>query len=213
MNKGLFVSIEGLDGSGKTTQINKIKDYVESKGYQTLIVREPGGTIIGEKVRDILLDNNHLEMTSVAEMLLYASSRAQLFEEKIKPYLDKGFCVICDRFVDSSVAYQGYGRLIDPKKVLETNLIAINNRMPDITFYLDIDPEESLQRRFNATKTDRLENEAMEFHHRVSEGYKTICKENKSRIVKINATNKINDISEVIYKKLDKVIERNDLWN
>ena len=137
MKNGLFISIEGLDGSGKTTQVQGIKTYFENKGIQPVMLREPGGTIIGEKIRHIVLDAKNTEMDSISEMLLFAASRAQNVAENILPALNEGKVVICDRFIDSSIVYQGYGRELDVNEVLNVNLAAIRHRLPDITFFLD----------------------------------------------------------------------------
>ena len=139
MKKGLFITIEGPDGSGKSTQIEKLRVYLEKKGYKAILTREPGGTEISEKIRNIILDKNNKEMNNMTEALLYAASRAQHVAEVIKPALEMGETVICDRFIDSSIAYQGYGRGIgEPVRVI--NEYAVAGCMPDITFLLKLDP-------------------------------------------------------------------------
>ena len=147
MKNGLFISIEGLDGAGKSTQIQGIREYFEDKNIEPVVFREPGGTRIGEKIRHILLDEKNTEMDDVAEMLLYAASRAQNVAENILPALEDGRVVICDRFIDSSIVYQGYGRELDIEEVYNVNLTAVRHRLPDITFFLDKAPESSLKRR------------------------------------------------------------------
>jgi len=182
MKKGFLISIEGLDGSGKTTQIEMLKKHLENLGEKVIVLREPGGTNIGEQIRTILLDHKNTEMNDVAEMFLYAASRAQLFSQIIKPNLESGIIVICDRFIDSSIVYQGYGRGLDVDDVIKVNLTAIQNRLPDITLFIDINAMTSLERRMNASKADRLEREAIQFHERVYEGYiklSKIFKDNK----------------------------------
>lgn len=208
MKRGLFISIEGLDGSGKTTCILKVKKHFEDIGHQVVVLREPGGTNIGEKVRDILLDAKNTEMNDVAEMLLYASSRAQLFSQIIKPTLESGIIVICDRFIDSSVAYQGYGRGIAIDDVLAVNLTAIQNTLPDITLFIDIDPKTSLDRRFSVSKTDRLENEKIQFHQRVYEGYLALCKRFPNRIKRIDGNGSIDHIYELMMIEINQCIEK-----
>ncbi len=208
MKKGLFISIEGLDGSGKTSCILKIKEHFEKIGHQVVVLREPGGTPIGEKVRDILLDAKNTEMTDVAEMLLYASSRAQLFSQIIKPTLESGIIVICDRFIDSSVAYQGYGRGIAIDDVLAVNLTAIQNTLPDITLFIDIDPKTSLNRRFSVSETDRLENEKIQFHQRVYEGYLALCQRFTKRIKRIDGNGSIDHIYELMMIEINQCIEK-----
>jgi len=208
MKNGLFISIEGLDGSGKTTQIQGIKTYFENRDIQPVLLREPGGTKIGEKIRHILLDAKNIEMDSVSEMLLYAASRAQNVAENILPALDEGKVVICDRFIDSSIVYQGYGRELDVDEVLNVNLAAVRHRLPDITFFLDKNPEDSLKRRKEATQADRLENEEMEFHIRVYKGYMELCRKYPERIIKLDAENSIEAINKKIVATLDSILER-----
>jgi len=208
MKNGLFISIEGLDGSGKTTQIQGIKEYFEKRNIDPVLLREPGGTKIGEKIRHLVLDAKNIEMDSVSEMLLYAASRAQNVAENILPALNKGKVVICDRFIDSSIVYQGYGRELDVEEVLNVNLAAVRHRIPDITFFLDKKPEASLKRRKEATKTDRLENEKMEFHIRVYNGYMELCRKYPKRIIKLDAEESIEAINKKIVATLDSILER-----
>jgi dTMP kinase len=208
MKKGLFISIEGLDGSGKTTQVKHIQEYLHSKNIKTLLLREPGGTKIGEKVRDILLDARNTEMDSVAEMLLYASSRAQIMAEKVIPALEDGIAVICDRFIDSSIAYQGYGRQLDINEVYNVNFTAVRHILPDITFFLDQHPDTSLRRRKEASTADRLENEEMEFHKRVYMGYKELCSRYPERIKVLDAGKSIEEIGKEITEQLESFFER-----
>lgn len=208
MEKGLFISVEGLDGSGKTTQVRGIKLFFEEKGIETLVLREPGGTRIGEKVREILLDARNTEMDNIAEMLLYAASRAQIMAQKVLPALNKGKVVICDRFIDSSVAYQGYGRGLDVDEVFNVNITAIRHRLPDVTFFLDKKPEESLKRRRESTRADRLESEKMDFHIKVYEGYMKLCSRYPERIIRLDAERSIETIQKDILKTIEDIIER-----
>ncbi len=207
MTKGLFISVEGSDGSGKSTQLENIKKYYENKGVTILATREPGGTKISEKLRTILLDKANTEMSPVTEMMIYAASRAQLVEEVIKPALERGEVVICDRFIDSSIAYQGYGRGLGD--MVETvNLYAVGGVMPDLTIFLDLDPELGRQRvksRYGQEQMDRLEQEKMDFHYRVYEGYKALAKAYPDRIVSIDASRSIEEMRDDIYAKLDKL--------
>ena len=183
---GFFISFEGNDGSGKTTQIRLLAQWFESFGRTVLQLREPGGTPIGEKVRDILLDNASSGMEPVTEMMLYAASRAQLMRTVITPALKRGDVVICDRFVDSSYAYQGYGRELGMEMVQAVNLVAIDGQMPQLTFFLDLDADLSMARRnASGTEADRLENEKMDFHRRVYEGYLALCAASGHRIKRI----------------------------
>ncbi len=207
MTKGLFISVEGSDGSGKSTQLENIKKYYENKGVTILATREPGGTKISEKLRTILLDKANTEMSPVTEMMIYAASRAQLVEEVIKPALERGEVVICDRFIDSSIAYQGYGRGLGDM-VESVNLYAVGGVMPDLTIFLDLDPELGRQRvksRYGQEQMDRLEQEKMDFHYRVYEGYKALAKAYPDRIVSIDASRSIEEMRDDIYAKLDKL--------
>ncbi|MBR5926797.1 MAG: dTMP kinase [Firmicutes bacterium] len=173
MKKGIFITFEGTDGSGKSTQIERFADYISSRGFDMLLTREPGGTDVSEKIRNIILDPENTEESPVTEALLYAASRAQLVSEKIKPALEKGCVVICDRFVDSSIAYQAYARGLGDD-VMKINEFAVQGVMPDITFFLDIDPESARERRNIRGTSDRLENEGLAFQIKVYEGYKKL---------------------------------------
>ena len=157
MRKGLFISVEGSDGSGKSTQIENIKRFFENKGINIIFTREPGGTVIGEKLREIILDKGLAEMSDMTEALLYAAARAQHVAQVIRPALEKGKIVVCDRFVDSSIAYQGYGRgLGEPVRVI--NEYAIAGCLPDVTFLMKMDPRIG-RRRIKPEQQDRLERE------------------------------------------------------
>lgn len=207
MAKGIFITIEGIDGSGKSTQIQFIKDYLEDKGYDVVITREPGGTEICEKIRSIILDPENTGMGVITEMLLYASSRAQLVFEVIKPALDSGKIVVCDRFVDSSFAYQGYGRGINPGYITGVNDIASQGIMPDLTILLDIVPEVALGRRILASSgPDRIEQGDAEFYRRVYEGYRVLAKSHPGRIKTINADRGRDEIFNDIKKYIDRML-------
>lgn len=171
MNKGMLITFEGPDGSGKSTQIAMLKEYLLSRGYEVIFTREPGGTQIGEKIREIVLDNNNSEMAPMCEALLYASSRAQLVHEIIKPAIEKGKVVIADRFVESSIVYQGIGRNLGVDRIRIINNAATDGLKPNVTFLLTIPYEEGLRRKVNQKSLDRLENSGSDFHKRVYEGY------------------------------------------
>lgn len=204
MKKGLFISAEGTDGSGKTTQINRIRDYFQAAGREIILTREPGGTRISEEIRTLILNPEHTEMGFAAEMLLYAAARAQLVAQVIKPALNAGKVVICDRFVDSTYAYQGFGRGIDLKTLETVNNIAIDGVLPDITFFFDICPETALQRRKAASTTDRLENEKMDFHRKVYEGYVKLAERSPERIKVIDSSRSVEEIWENVKAWLDR---------
>lgn len=207
MTGNLFITFEGGDGSGKSTQINKVKEFLESKGMNVLLTREPGGTVIGEKIRDIILDRNNTEMHAMTEAMLYAASRTQHVQQVIKPALAKGTTVICDRFVDSSIAYQGYGRgLGEAVKII--NSYAIDDCMPDITFLLKLDPQVG-KGRIAPGQEDRLELERLDFHQKVYLGYEELEKTYSDRIVGIDASGSIEDIFDKIKKYLERLIDDN----
>lgn len=194
MERGFFITLEGTDGVGKTTQIGLLREFLEDRGYKVYVTREPGGTSISEKLREILLDKGNSEMTDVTEMMIYAASRAQLVAERIKPALHQGVIVICDRFVDSSVAYQGYGRdLGDAVRVVNT--YATNGLEPDITFFLDLDPKEG-RARIGKEVQDRLEQEKMDFFYRVYDGYQDLCRKYPERMVQIDASRSVEEIQK-----------------
>lgn len=206
MKQGLFITMEGPDGSGKSTQIEAIKQFFEDKGEQVIITREPGGTQISEKIRTLLLDRNNVEMDPMAEALLYAASRAQLVAEIIKPALERGVHVICDRFVDSSIAYQGFGRGLGDS-VAVINAYAVNNCMPDATFLMKLNPEIG-KSRIRTSDQDRIEMEKLEFHNKVFAGYEALELEFPDRIVGIDATRNITEISDEILTHVERLLSR-----
>ncbi len=206
MQNGLFITFEGTDGSGKTTQIKLAEAYIRENGYDVVLSREPGGTRISELIRDMVLDPANTEITPLTEMIMYAASRAQHVEQVIKPAIEQGKIVICDRFVDSSYAYQGCGRGVDLKAIADVNRVAVNGTVPDITFFLDIDPEIAITRRINATGADRIEQEKLDFHKRVHEGYRKLAILYPDRIKTIDAARSINEISEEIIDYLYEIL-------
>ncbi|GAB1476294.1 dTMP kinase [Bacillota bacterium] len=199
MNRGLFITFEGPDGAGKTTQINRLKNYLADRGVETLMTREPGGTKIGEKIREIILNPDYQEMADLTEALLYASSRAQHVAEKIRPALESGKTVICDRFMDSSIAYQGYGRRLG-EKVRIINEIAVEGIAPDLTFLLLVDPGEGKDRK-SSGRLDRLELEEIHYHRAVYNGYLELAKEHPERMILIDGSRSIEEISGEITEK------------
>ena len=204
MKKGIFISIEGPDGSGKSTQIENIRQFFKDKKLEIVFTREPGGTAIGERIRDIILDNNCSEMDYMTEALLYAAARAQHVSQVIKPALAEGKIVICDRFVDSSIAYQGYGRRLG-EAVAIINSYAVAGCMPDVTFLMKLDPAIG-KNRIRADQRDRLESEKEAFHDEVYRGYLKLEEENPDRIFGIDASRSIDDIKNDIYSKLEEVL-------
>ncbi|WP_250278899.1 dTMP kinase [[Clostridium] colinum] len=202
---GLFITMEGTDGAGKSTQLTLLKDYLEKKGFNVVFVREPGGTKISEKIREIILDIENKEMHYMTEALLYASSRAQLVNEIIVPKLKKGDIVICDRFVDSSIVYQGIGRNIGTEVIKKINNIATGGLIPDITFFLDLSPEKAIERKKEQKQLDRIESEKDYFYKKVYNGYKTLIKQNSERIKVIDATLSIEEIHAKIIKYIEQL--------
>ncbi len=207
MSKGIFITMEGPDGSGKSTQIALLSDYLKEKGYDVIITREPGGTRISEKIREIILNKDYQEMNPMTELLLYASARAQLVNEVIGPSIEEGKAVISDRFVDSSVVYQGIARGLGIETVYSVNAHAIGKYVPQVTFLLDLCAEEGIRRKKNQAELDRMELESIEFHKKVAEGYRTLADRDPERIVKIDASLPIDEICDMIKVKVKSIIE------
>ncbi|MCL1982854.1 MAG: dTMP kinase [Clostridiales bacterium] len=206
MKTGLFISLEGPDGSGKSTQLTRIKSFLDEKGYSITVTREPGGTVIGEKIRRLVLDKEYAEMDNRAEALLYAAARAQHVTEVIKPALERGDVVICDRFIDSSIVYQGYGRNLGWQQVKEINEFAVAGCMPDLTFLFKLNPEIG-KARIDAGERDRLESEENEFHQEVFRGYEEIEKLYPQRVIGIDAGGSVDDIHEKVIWHLDMILK------
>ena len=207
--KGLFITLEGGEGSGKTTQIKLIENYLKSKSISCIFTREPGGINISEQIREVILNKKNTSMDGRTEVLLYAASRRQHLVEKVVPALKEGKSVICDRFVDASLVYQGYARGIGIDKVMEINEFAIQGYMPDLTIYLDIDPKTGLERiaKNKNREVNRLDLENMEFHNKVREGYLTLLKREPKRIKMINANKNIDDVFNEIKMLLDNLFK------
>lgn len=205
--KGLFIVMEGPDGSGKTTQINLLKEYLEEAGYECLITREPGGTVIGEEVRQLILNPEHKEMSPVTEMLLYAASRAQLVHEVIGPALEEGKIVISDRFVDSSIVYQGIARKLGISTVSAVNAPGIGIYRPDGIFFIDLSEAEGLRRKKEQKNLDRMEQEGIDFHHMVSEGYRKVLS-GRLEVMKIDGGRSIDTIQKKIRNHVDELLKK-----
>lgn len=198
MARGHFITLEGIEGSGKTTQALRLKDLLARKGLDVVVTREPGGSPIAEKIREILLDPRNRKMVALTELFLYEASRTQHVAEIVRPALDAGKTVICDRFFDASTAYQGNARGLDMAMVERLNLLATGGTVPDLTIVLDLPAEAGLRRLGH--NLDRIESEAMEFHQRVREGYLKIARSDASRIKVVDASGEIDDISLAITK-------------
>ena len=203
-DRGLFITFEGTDGAGKTTQIQRLTADLRQTGYDVCLTREPGGTPISEQIRDMLLNPDHSEMAATTELLLYAASRAQHVSEVIKPALEAGKVVISSRFADAMVVYQGYGRGLDLERINHLNRIATDGVTPDVTFVLDLPVEIGLQRVQNSRgELDRLEREKIEFHRRLREGYQILAKQEPQRLKIIDS--QVN--SEQVYAQIQAIIQ------
>jgi dTMP kinase len=191
MTKGLFITFEGADGCGKTTQMKLLAEYLEKRGFEVVLTREPGGKGLGEKIREILL-NYDGEVSDRCESFLFLADRAQNIDIIVNPAVNAGKIVLCDRHIDSSIAYQGYGRELDIERIEMLNNLATNGKKPDLTLVFDIDTETSMKRVGN--EKDRMESAGIEFHKRVRNGYLELAKKEPQRIKVIDATKSIEDI-------------------
>ena len=198
MIAGKLITFEGIDGSGKSTQIQLLEEEFAKLGISYKTFREPGGTKLSEKIRTILLDKENIELYSNAESLLFAAARAQLTAEQIKPAITKGEFVICDRFTDSTIAYQGYGRGLNINSLELINTIATDGLIPDITFILDIDPQKAIE-RLKTVNPDRMEAAGIDFFKKIRQGYCQIREQNQSRCIVINGEKPQKDISKEIH--------------
>ncbi|MFH1073970.1 MAG: dTMP kinase [Candidatus Firestonebacteria bacterium] len=209
----IFITFEGPEGSGKTTQIKLLVHYLKSRGISVVETREPGGSEIAEKIRELLLDPRNKKMAAPAELLLYLASRAQHIKDKIKPSLEKGKTVICDRFSDSTMAYQGYARGISKQLIQSMNNFATSGLKPDLTFYVDIDVDIGLRRaRKRSGRKDRLELEKTSFHNKVRRGYLALAEKEPGRIKIIRGNGTIEEISKQICFFTDKILKKRSGW-
>lgn len=206
----MFITFEGGEGSGKTTCIAKIKKRLEKDGYKVVLTREPGGTPISEEIRSVILDKKNTKMDKRTEALLYAASRRQHLIEKVWPSVKAGKIVICDRYLDSSLAYQGGARGIGVENVLKMNLFATEGTFPDITFLFDIDPKLGLKRisKNNAREVNRLDLETLKFHQNVRKYFLQLAKRYPKRYVIIDASKSIKQTEEMVYQALKKRLKK-----
>ncbi|MEK4448699.1 MULTISPECIES: dTMP kinase [Paenibacillus] len=204
--EGFFITLEGGEGSGKTTVLGRVAAYLQNRSMPYRITREPGGIEIAEKIRSIILDPTHTAMDARTEALLYAASRSQHLAEVVEPALREGLTVLCDRFVDSSLVYQGHARGLGMEEVWSINRFAIGNRMPDLTFYLDVEPEIGLSRiaANQDREVNRLDMESLAFHQKVREGYHLLIKANPERIVVLDANRPIHLVEQDIVRTLEE---------
>ena len=196
MSKGFLVSLEGPEGAGKTSVLEALLPILEEKGVEVLTTREPGGVLIGEKIREVILDPSHTQIDAKTELLLYIASRRQHLVEKVLPALEAGKLVIMDRFIDSSVAYQGFGRGLDIEAIDWLNHFATDGLKPDLTLYFDIDVEEGLARiaRSESREVNRLDLEGLDLHQRVRQGYLAILDKEPERFVKVDASQPLDKV-------------------
>lgn len=219
---GLFITFDGPEGCGKTTQARLLADLLASMGYDVVCTEDPGGTSIGNKIRKVLLDPDNTSMAPKTELLLFLASRQQLMHEIIKPQLKAGYIVICSRFADATLAYQGYGRGLDLDFIVDLNDKVTEGITPDLTIYLDMEPKESIERvkariasantqdlKLVSDEIDRIEQEMLDFHERVRNGYLELVETNSQRIKKINANDTVEnvqaDVKELVIDVLEKI--------
>ena len=205
MKKGLFIVFEGGEGTGKTTAIESIYDWILEKGLKCIKTREPGGIKISEEIRQVILNKDNVKMDGRTETLLYAAARRQHLVEKVIPALDEGYVVLCDRFIDSSLAYQGFARGLGIDEVMSINKFAIGEYMPDLSILFDLEPKIGLERicKSEEREINRLDLEKIDFHEKVRQGYNIIYKENMNRIIKIDA----EQSKECILKEIKRILE------
>jgi dTMP kinase len=204
---GLFITLEGGDGSGKTTAGKRLYDQLVKEGYTVTFTREPGGVRIAEEIRNVIVDVNNKEMNAKTEALLFAASRAQHLVEKVLPTLEKGGIVISDRYIDSSLVYQGIGRGLGIKEIYDINMFATDHLIPDLTLFFDVKPEIAIKRVMsNNREVNRLDLESLEFHQHVYEGYLKICDLYNDRIKKINAALSPDEVYEQVYQKVKELL-------
>ena len=203
---GKFITFEGGEGCGKSTQIKLLAAALEERGYNVLQVREPGGTVVGERIRDILLAKESTALDSMAELMLYEAARAQICHEVIRPALDAGKIVLCDRFYDSTIAYQGYGRGLDVALIRKLNEAAVDGLAPDMTLMLFIDPVEGLRRAMGVTggdgEGDRIEAAGLAFHQRVHDGFARIAMEEPDRVFVVDAQGSIEEVHVAVLARV-----------
>jgi len=211
LNRGLFITLEGPEGAGKTTILNMLVKHYQEKGINIVKTREPGGIPIAEKIREVILNPNHTEMDARTEALLYAAARRQHLVEKVVPALKEGSIILCDRFIDSSLAYQGHARGIDMNEIWSINQFAIDGVMPQLTLYFDIDPKLGLE-RINSTdnrEVNRLDLEKLEFHLLVQEGYYEILKKYPDRIKKVDASQTTEQVFDQAKNLINEFVVNN----
>jgi dTMP kinase len=208
---GLFITLEGIDFCGKTTQAQKLASYLRRKGYKVLLAREPGGDRVAEKVRRVLLSKANSQMTPLTELFLYEAARSQLTQKTILPALKQGKVVVCDRYFDSTLAYQGYGRGLSKSMIGKLNHIAALGLKPNLTLILDVPVKVSLMRgKKKGRKKDRLEKEKFKFHQRIRKGFLAIARQNRKRIKVVNGTKNIEETWQKVRKVVDSYLRKSN---
>lgn len=205
MQRGLFITFEGADGCGKTTQIKLLKDYLEKSGYKVVLTREPGAKGLGEKIREILLNYDGV-VSDRCESFLFLADRAQNIDIIVNPAVQEGKIVLCDRHIDSTVAYQGYGRGLDLERINKLNQLATDGRMPDLTVVFDIDVETSMKRV--GKEKDRMESAGIEFHNRVRKGYLEIAKNDPERVKVVDGAMSVDEVFEKVKEIINKTLQK-----
>lgn len=200
----MFITFEGIDGCGKTTQLNKVAEFLKSQGREVLTLREPGGTDISEKIRELLLQSKK-EMHSITELLLFEAARAELIDKVIRPASKEGKIILCDRFYDSTLAYQGFGRKMDTDDIKLLNRLATGGIKPDLTFYFQVSLDVSKQRSFGRN-LDRMESAGDDFFLRVIDGFNKLAADEPARVIKIDASREIDDVSDNVIRELKKIL-------
>jgi dTMP kinase len=209
MRKGCLITFEGIEGSGKSSQMASLAEYLEQNGWNIQKTREPGGTKLGERIRDLLLDTGHTNITDKTELLLYLASRAQHFQEVILPALQQGKVVLCDRFSEATLAYQGYGRSLDLNKIKALLRFVTEGRKPDLTLLLDVEVRQGLMRIGNRTSKDRLERERIEFYEKVRQGYLKLAKTSPRQIAVIDASRPFEKVAAQIRQTVETFLKKN----
>ena len=200
----MFITLEGCEGVGKSRQIRLLEEYLKLNNKKYYLTREPGGTVVSEQIRNVILDGKNVSMTDECEALLYAAARVQLLKEVVKPKLDNGELVLCDRYIDSSIAYQGYARGLGEDFIKSINSYAINNCMPDYTIFLNISPKDAFSRKGGEDKDDRLEQSGAKFHEDVYKGYLAILEKESDRVISIDCSGSKWQTHEKILNELRK---------
>ena len=210
MSKGMFITFEGVDGCGKSTQMRFLAEYLQSIGVDVVTTREPGGCTISEQIRDMLLSLDNYEITDMTEALLYAAARCQHVDEIIRPACDAGKIVLCDRFIDSSLAYQGSGRGLGIESIMDLNRYAIGDMMPDKTFFIDFPPEMAFNRMSKKRVHDRLETQSLDFYQNLYRGFKELAEMYPDRIITIDASGDKFQTKAIIQGEMDRILAQRE---